>query len=320
VLLIAWLTLLAEWFHPDEFAMVSGSTQVVGNAGALMAATPLALLVEAFGWRETFVFIGAVTALLAALAAFVVRDRPEAMGFTPLAPRPARAASLADVLRGIPLVVGNAHTWPPALAASGVYATELAFVGLWGVPYLTQVYGFDRVRAANTIALVAVGMMVGAPLVGWLSDRWLERRRLPFVGFLGVYAACWLPLALPGLRPAPTMLGPLFFLMGLSGSCLVLVWACAREVNDPGRVGIVMGFCNAPIFLGFALLQWLMGVILDVRWQGLVAAGVRLYPPEAYEAAFALCLALATAAFVAAMLVTETRCRNVWVDTRPGVA
>jgi len=320
VVLIAWLTLLAEWFHPDEFAMVSGSTQVVGNAGALMAATPLALLVEAFGWRETFVVIGAVTALLAALAALVVRDRPEAMGFISLAPRPARAASLADVLRGIPLVVGNAHTWPPALAASGVYATELAFVGLWGVPYLTQVYGFERVRAANTIALVAVGMMVGAPLVGWLSDRWLGRRRLPFVGFLGVYAACWLPLALPGLRPAPTMLGPLFFLMGLSGSCLVLVWACAREVNDPGRVGIVMGFCNAPIFLGFALLQWLMGVILDVRWQGLVAAGVRLYPPEAYEAAFTLCLALATAAFVAAMLVTETRCRNVWAASRPGVA
>jgi len=242
------------------------------------------------------------------------------MGLTPLARPPARAASLADVLRGIPLVVGNARTWPPALAASGVYATELAFVGLWGVPYLTQVYGFERVRAANTIALVAIGMMVGAPVVGWLSDRWLGRRRLPFVGFLGVYAACWLPLALPGLRPAPTMLGPLFFLMGLSGSCLVLVWACAREVNDPGRVGIVMGFCNAPIFLGFALLQWLMGVILDVRWQGLVAAGVRLYPPEAYEAAFTLCLALATAAFVAAMLVTETRCRNVWAASRPGVA
>jgi sugar phosphate permease len=320
VLLIAWLTLLAEWFHPDEFAMVSGSTQVVGNAGALMASTPLALLVEALGWRETFVVIGGVTALLAALAAFVIRDRPESMGFSSLGPRRARAASLADVLRGIPLVIRNARTWAPVLAATGVYATEIAFLGLWGVPYLTQVYGFERVRAANTIALVAVGMMVGSPLIGWISDRWLGRRRLPFIAFAGIYAACWLPLALPGLRPAPTMLGPLFFLIGLSGSCLVLVWACAREVNDPGRVGIVMGFCNAPIFLAFAILQWLMGAILDARWQGLVAGGVRLYPPAAYEAAFTLCLGLAIAALVAATLVTETRCRNVWAAARPGVA
>src|SRR5204862_3684000 len=173
---------------------------------------------------------GVVTAVLAALAAFVVRDRPDAMGAPPPGARPARAASLGDVVRGIPLVIGNARTWPPALAAAGIYATELAFVGLWGVPYLTQVYGFDRVRSANTLALVAVGMMIGAPVVGWLSDRWLGRRRLPFVAFLAVYAACWLPLALPDLRPAPTMLGPLFFVMGLSGSCLVLVWTCAREV------------------------------------------------------------------------------------------
>jgi sugar phosphate permease len=320
VLLIAWLTLLAEWFHPDEFAMVSGSTQIVGNAGALMASTPLALLVEAFGWRETFVVMGGVTALLAALCALVVRDRPEAMGWPALATRPPRAASLAGVLRGIPMVVGNPRTWPPALAASGVFATELAFVGLWGVPYLTEVHALDRVRAANTLALVAIGMMIGSPFVGWLSDRWLLRRRLPFVGFVAVYAACWLPLALPGLRPPPTVLGPLFFLMGLSGSALVLVWACAREVNDPGRVGIVMGFCNAPIFLGFALLQWLMGVMLDAHWQGLISAGVRFYPPEAYEAAFRLCLGVAVAALIAAALVTETRCRNVWVAARPADA
>ena len=314
VLLIAWLTLLAEWFRPDEFAMVSGSTQGIGNVGALMASTPLALLVEALGWRETFVVIGAATALAALLAVFVIRDRPEAMGWPPLHRQPTRATTLADVLRGIPMVVGNARTWPPVLAAAGIYAAQVTFVGLWGVPYLTQVYGFDRVRAANALAVVAVGTIVGAPLVGWLSDRWLRRRRLPFVGCTLIYAACWLPLAFPALRPSPAMLTPLFLLMGLSASGLVLVWACAREVNDPGRVGIVVGFCNMPIFLGIALVQWLTGVLLDTRWQGLATDGVRLYDAPAYTAAFTLCLAVAIGALVSAALVTETRCRSIWVD------
>jgi len=312
VLLIAWLTLLADWFRPGEFAMVSGSTQVVGNVAALMAATPLALAVEAVGWRQTFVVIGGVTAILAVLAVLFVRDRPEVMGLPPLNPRAARATSLRDVLLGIPMVAGNPRTWPPVLATSCVYASQIALLGLWGVPYLMQVYGFDRLRAANTVSFVAIGMIVGSPLVGWLSDRWLERRRLPYLASTAIHAACWLPLALPGLRPPPELLGPLFFLAGLSASGFVLVWACAREVNDPDRVGIVMGFVNLPIFLGFALTQWVMGVILDTRWQGLVAQGVRVYPPTAYEAAFTLCLGVAIAAFVAATRVTETRCRNVW--------
>src|ERR1051326_4842645 len=183
-----------------------------------------------------------------------------------------------------------------------------------------QVYGFDRVRAANTIALVSIGMIVGAPLVGWISDRWLGRRRVPFVVCALIYVACWLPLALPGWRPAPAMLAPLFFLMGLSASGLVLVWASTREVNDPARVGIVMGFVNAPIFLGFALVQWLTGVILDARWQGLAAAGARIYPAEAYETAFTLCLVLALVALGAAALVTETRGRNVWKSYDPAAS
>jgi sugar phosphate permease len=312
VILIAWLTLLAEWFRPDQFATLSGSTQGIGNVGALMASTPLALAVEALGWRQTFVLIGGATTLLAVLSALLIRDRPGARGLPAVTPPHARAGTVAEVLRGIPGVVGNARTWPPVLAAGGVYATLVAFLGLWGMPYLAQVHGLGRVEAANTLALVAIGLIVGSPLVGWLSDRWLARRRLPLVAFSGLYAACWLPLALPGLRPAPSALPVLFFLMGLTSAGLVLVWACVREVNDPGRVGIAVGFCNLPIFLAFAVLQWLLGVVLDARWQGLAVEGVRRYPPAAYEAAFTLCLGIAAAGAAAALLVTETRCRNVW--------
>jgi len=83
VMLIAWLSLAAAWFRPDEFATISGWTQTAGNVGALLAASPLALLVDAVGWRLTFVAIGGVTLGLAAIAAGLIRDRPEAMGLAP---------------------------------------------------------------------------------------------------------------------------------------------------------------------------------------------------------------------------------------------
>ena len=105
---------------------------------------------------------------------------------------------------------------------------------------------------------------------------------------------------------------PLFFVKGLTASNLILVWSCFREVNDPARVGIVIGFCNPPIFLAFGLLQWLLGAILDANWAGLEAAGARIYPEGGYRAAFGVCLALAAGSLGRSLLVTETRCRNIW--------
>ena len=315
VILIASLRLAAEWFRPQEFATVSGWSQTVGNVGALVASSPLALLVEMFGWRQSFVVIGTLTLLLAVAAVLFVRDRPEVMGLVPVNPGPAVGAmrSLGETLRGIPVIFSNPRSWPPVLAAGGVYASLIAFLGLWGVPYLTQVYGLGRVEASTYASLLAIGIVVGAPLVGWLSDRWLGLRRPPFIAFTAVYAACWALLALPGEMRLPLgALAPVLLLMGFASSGLVLVFVCVREVNHPARVGITIGFCNLPIFLMFALVQWLTGVMLDARWEGLIAGGTRIYPAAAWEAAFALCLALALAALVLTFFVAETRCRNIW--------
>jgi sugar phosphate permease len=313
VILIAWLTLAAEWYRPERFATISGFTQTVGNVGSLMASTPLALAVEAVGWRSTFVLIGAATLSLALAAALLVRDRPEAAGLPALNPERRRAPGLAHVIAAIPEVTGNVRSWPPLLAAAGVYATLAAFLGLWGVPYLTQVYGLGRVAAANTVAWLAVGIIVGAPLVGWLSDRRLGRRKLPLVACTAAYVGCWLALVAPGGARVPaTLLAPLFLGMGLTASSLILVWSCVREVNDPAHVGIVIGFCNAPIFLAFGVVQWLTGAMLDAQWTGLQAGGARVYSEAAYRGAFVVCLALAGGALVMSLLVTETRCRNIW--------
>lgn len=312
VMLIAWLSLIAAWFRPDEFATYSGLTQSIGNVGALVASWPLAMLVEAAGWRETFVLIGAVTLLLAVVAVLVLRDRPEPPGHA--APR---AAPLREVFRAVRAVIGNPRTWPPALAAGGIYATIITLQGLWGVPYLTQVYGLTRVEASTYVALIAIGSIVGAPLVGRLSDRWLVRRRLPLVVFAAAHALCWLPLLLPpDLRVPAPVLPAVFFGIGLAGAGLVLMWSCVREVNDPARVGVAVGFCNMPVFLGLALVQWISGLVLDARWTGLAVDGARVYPAGAYRAVFGLCVAVAIASLGAALLVTETRCRNVWTPAR----
>ena len=59
-------------------------------------------------------------------------------------------------------------------------ATMLAFAGLWGVPYLMQVYGIDRIEAAASASLMLIGLGIGAPVAGWISD-YLGKRKLPML-------------------------------------------------------------------------------------------------------------------------------------------
>ena len=200
VMLIASLRLAAEWFRTDEFATVAGEAQSVGSLGALAGTTPLALLVEQVGWRHAFVTIGGATALLAAACFLLVRDRPEPDEVPSDAARAAGrppAPGLREVVAGIPNVITTHRSWTAGLTSGGIYGGFAAFIGLWGVPYITQVHGLPRVQAANLVALAAVGLLVGAPLIGWLSDRVLERRRLPLVAVSGLNVLAWLPLTLP---------------------------------------------------------------------------------------------------------------------------
>ena len=311
VILIAWLRLGAAWARPEETARLAGLTQTVGAIGGLVGTAPLALLVTRLGWRASFVAIGAVTGLVGAVCAVIVRDRPRPTGLARTAP-PA-AGGFADVVRAARAVVANPASWPPVLTSAGIYATFLTFVGLWGVPYLVQVYGLSRVAASSYTAWGAAGILIGAISIGWLSDRLLVRRRLPLIVFAALYAAVWYPLAIPeGPRlPLPCFV-PLCFLLGLTSSVVAVVFAVVPEVNDPRRPGVAIGFCNIPSFTGIAILQWLTGVMLDAGFAGEVVDGVRVYPFAAYRAVFMLCAALATGAAISAFGVTETRCRNVW--------
>lgn len=312
VILVAFLRLCAEWFRPEQFATLTGLSQVIGNAGGLVAAGPLALLVERFGWRASFAVIGAATVALAGAWWSVARDRPHARGLPPVNPARPRPPPGWAVLGAVPRVVANPRSWPPGLAAAGTYGTMLAFLGLWAIPYLTQVYGLTRLEATAYTSAAAVGVIVGSPLAGWTSDRWLRRRRRPFAAFTLLYAAAWAGLALPpaGALPREALL-PLCFALGVGSGCVALMFACVREVNDPGDTGVAIGFPNGLAFLGIGLAQWGLGAMLDRRWEGLLAGGVRVYPPTAYRSAFLACFAVATAAFVAACAVTETRGRNL---------
>ncbi len=309
----------AAWFRNREFGTMSGMSSFIGNVGFALASAPLAVMVENAGWRASFYMIGGFTLLVAGYCWLVVRNSPREHGLpsieeieaTESAPPVRNGTETSAVGESIRAVAANRWTWPPFIASAACYSVFATFAGIWGVPYLMQVYGLPRVEAAGYMVAISVGYMAAGPLVGFLSDR-LRTRRWPFVVQMTLLLAAWLALTVwNGGKPPLAALYPLCVAMGAGTSGITLTLACAKEVNPPNMTGIATGIVNVGPFLGAALAQPLFGVVLDLKWQGAYEQGVKIYPLEAFQLAFWLCAGVLALAVLAAFFVKETRCENI---------
>lgn len=313
----------AEWFRTREFTTMTGLIVVAGSSGFLLAATPLALVVEWFGWRTAFFSIGAYTFLAVIFCWLWVKDRPSEQGLPSMAEVEAWEGTIRNdrataaepapynIKDNLKQVLGNPATWWPFLASVAIYGVYMAFMGLWGVPYLMQVHGFSRVAASNYVMAMSIGTMLGAPIIGVVSDR-LALRRLPNLVVSSGFLALWLVVTFwNGGKPPVWALYPLCFGIGLGMSGVNLNVACGKEVTPPAMTGMVAGLVNAGSFVGGAVMQPLFGWVLDRHWQGVVEEGVRIYPLEAYQQAFLMCAVVLGLGVLFTALIKETRGVNI---------
>ena len=311
VIFVSVLKFQSVWFLPTEFAFITGMTVLMGNAGAVLAATPLAFLVDRFGWRFSFVVIGLLSLVVAMACRSFVRDLPPAVDQV-RDDRPLGEKFMENI-KQMGLVLRNKDIWPPFFVVFGVYGTLIAFSGIWGVPYLMQVYGYSRTSAANLMLMIALGMIAGSPIIGLISDR-IRRRKLPYILFVASFFMLWSLLVFwNGGRPPEAILYPLYFLLGFFGSAVTITFALGKELNPPQMAGMAVATVNIGAFLGISLLQPLLGYLLDVRWHGVFNEGVKIYNQNAYFFAFSFCLYPLVVAVIAAFLVKETNGVNCYV-------
>ena len=87
------------------------------------------------------------------------------------------ADSLVALGRGPPCYYGKALLAHCGLVLFFVDGIFFSFGGLWAGPYLIHVYGMNRAEAGHILNMIAVGMIIGSPLVGFLSDRVFHSRK-----------------------------------------------------------------------------------------------------------------------------------------------
>lgn len=207
------------------------------------------------------------------------------------------------------LIAAKPQTWLAAFYSLAMATPVLGFAGLWGVPYMMVAHGLDRPMAALSTSLMLIGFGLGGPLFGWASDA-LRRRKPPMLaGAVGMLATFWLAVYVPGLPLWQVNL--LLFLNGVCQGGMVISFAVAREHNDPGVDGTTLGFLNAISISSGAIVQPLIGWLLDLNWDGTAAGVVRLYSVAAYQTASLVFVGAGAAAIAMALCIRETYCEQV---------
>lgn len=303
VTFIAMLKIVALWFKERRFATITGVAMLVGNLGSVLAGAPLSAMAQSVGWRAVFVGVGAASLMIGLACWWLVREPQATSSATTRVDRTVILQALLSVLK-------NPATWPAALVVTGVSGSFFAFAGLWATPFLMQAHGLSRESAVQHLSLYFAGFAIGCLLLGTLSD-YLGRRKPVMIASTHLYAVCWLVLLL--LPSWPPGLGyPLFAAMGLFTASFTLSWACAKEVNPPQLSGMSTSVANMGGFLGGALLQPLVGWVMDLSWSGALQNGVRIYQARDYHDGLLLLAGFACLGAGATWWLRETRCRNIW--------
>jgi len=306
---VAWVTcmkLAGHWFAPNRFATVTGVGLLLGNLGGVMAGVPLSETVSVYGWRLAMGVSGILTFIIAIIIWLAVRDDPEDYGYKSYAHASVLKNGNLGAGAALKSVVMRKETWLLFFAGGLSAAPVLTFAGLWGVPYLTQVYGLDRTHAASITSTMLIAWAAGGPVLGAISDR-LGRRKLPYlistvfaVLFWGLFLFVELPYQL---------FYPLLALIGFSSAGLIIGFAFAREVNHPGASGAVGGVVNMSVLGIAAIMQPVLGVVLDSHWDGMLVNGARVYSSGAYFQAFIWLFVSTVLAVVMVFFTKESYCR-----------
>ena len=249
------LKLATIWLPEDKLGLVAGMATALGTIGAMIGDNLLGSMVSNMGWQPTVNFTAIFGIGLMFVLWFGLRDQKRHQQYN------GTIHSFKRSMIDLGLIVRNKQMWINGMYGCLVYLPTTVFAELWGIPYLQHAHGLTHADANLCNSVLFLGFTIGAPSMGFISDK-LKRRKLPMqIGAAGAGVVMMIILYVPGLTV--TSLNVLMFLLGLLYSVQSIVFAVGREVSPKEAAGTAIAMTNMIVMIGAMFLQPLVGRLLD---------------------------------------------------------
>jgi MFS family permease len=157
--------------------------------------------------------------------------------------------------------------------------------------------------------MLFAGWAIFSPLVGWVSDKTGRRNPILTIGaIISISAFSIVIFYTPEDTP---LLMAMIFLVGMGGCAMTVCFSSVKELNSLEYSSTALGLMNMFVVGSGAVMQPMLGWLLDMNWAGTSVEGARVYTESAYTLAFVSLLVVNIAALIGSLLLRETRCRQI---------
>ena len=252
--LMAPLTGYRIWFAENQQQRANSWMLMIASLGFLSSTLPIQLLLPAFGWRWIFGGIAALILIsIFLMLAFIPKwdhQKNESLDTQ------TSKGSLADVWKNkffisvIPMGLFN-------------YGGLMAIQTLWAGPWMVRVAGYTPIESATGLFWINITMLISFFLWGYF---------LPKITNLGFSALKILKLGLPVSFLIMLMIIILGSKAGAFYITLFILSSIFLSVTQPAvglsfashLAGKALTSFNLLIFLGTFIMQWVMGLVIDL--------------------------------------------------------
>ena len=252
--LMAPLTGYRIWFAENQQQRANSWMLMIASLGFLSSTLPIQLLLPAFGWRWIFGGIAALILIsIFLMLAFIPKwdhQKNESLD------NQTSKGSLADVWKNkffisvIPMGLFN-------------YGGLMAIQTLWAGPWMVRVAGYTPIESATGLFWINITMLISFFLWGYF---------LPRITNLGFSALKILKLGLPVSFLVMLIIIILGSKAGAFYITLFILSSIFLSVTQPAvglsfqshLAGKALTSFNLLIFLGTFIMQWIMGLVIDL--------------------------------------------------------
>jgi len=278
------LKLAATWLPLRFFALFVGLATTLGMLGGMFGVVILSSMVSDLGWKQTINVGTIIGVILIPLIWFTIRDKPHEDH-----PHKSKAKikpQYHTTFTGFIKILKSPQMWLVGLIGCMMYLSLSLFAELWCIPFLSVVYNLSAEKAAAACSMVFLGWLIGAPLIGYISDATYSRKIPILLGSLFATILITMIIYLPQMNIK--LLYLMLFLFGVFSSAEILCFAVNSENNPRSLVATASAFTNCVIMFGGMASQPLIGKILDTVWSGQFSGDIRVYSVENYQLSLAI--------------------------------
>jgi len=299
---ICCIRLLSRWFPPSRMAFLTGLMIMFAQSAGIISQMPFDLLMTAVGWRTAILIVGAMGVVFLLIIMAVVQDHPP--GQTNLVQQSKLELNTLGFWLTLKQVLTNLQNWLVGIFISLLNMPVALLGSLWGILYLVQAHGLSRISATFVSTLFYVGVIIGAPLNGWLSDT-IRSRKLPMCigAILGLIVTLMI-MYTPDL--SVNGLAALFMALGLFSSVQIIGYPMITESNLTVLTGTSISVAALLVMGGNSLFQILSGWLIKLKWDGKILNNVPQYSIDNYHIGLILLPIGFILGLIAALLTRES--------------